>query len=967
MRASLVALLLLSGISPAVAQAPAAADPEVPGKPILAVDKGGHTARIADFTFAQDGRKLYTLSEDNTTQVWDAVTREHLKTIRLPWKPGPGGKLVGFKPADSVLAVAPDGKLLAMTFATKPYNEATSGGAGMGGRFNNEVFVVHLETGWMRRLPGAQGTIHRLAFSPDGDVLVATGTKAKWMGQGGRFSEWAGDKIWLWRGLQKLGQPEPPALPLWKEWKIGHDHRRDQIRNLQWSPDGGHLAVAFTKFADVTKNAPRVAGPILLWDLKNPDAPPREFARGLFNWVAWSPQGSRLATVEATGKVRTVKTWTLDGLLLRSAKVNENLLAPPGFRGENEVQWVTVAAGGGKKDRASAVVRFDLKKNRADEVARFTLPMDVSGGKVSPDHQRLATYGNAARNEVAMLDFDPNARLQPLNAAAQTTPRFAFEKNGYHFAWTGNAPTKFIAGIDLSSGQEMTASLQPDQLKAEDFRPPSHRALLGEEGKYTYRAEPRSKTGGLINVWTSSNNLILTIYVAGQDWVVCNPEGYYAATPGGEKLVGWHVNNGYDKLASFYPFERFRKKLYRPDVIALVLEKGNVATALKVANALRGPEVAARVEGMLPPRCALELLEHDKGKVKVRVQAEARGKGQPILGLRLFVDGRPFVPGGNRGIKRVDANETSADFPEGKDKVDLTWTFTLPGEKAVAAYQLAVLAKSRDAAGSSNTVAVRYVNPAKLATLHVLAAGINAYNDPALTLSFAAKDARELAEAFAKHSKGELFADVHTDVLLDKDAHRQALLEHILQVRKKVKENDLFVVYFAGHGVKEKDQFYLLTVEARTNALAESALSGTDLRKALGEFPCQVLLMLDACHSAGFGEKGKLRQQSLAPATDEATRALTEDDVGVAVMCAAMGHEAALEKNGNGLFTRAVLEALRHVDGVPFNRSNHLLYTHHLQAFVFDRVSEQSGDRQHPFLSLPWVVQSFPVAKFAGK
>ena len=45
--------------------------------------------------------------------------------------------------------------------------------------------------------------------------------------------------------------------------------------------------------------------------------------------------------------------------------------------------------------------------------------------------------------------------------------------------------------------------------------------------------------------------------------------------------------------------------------------------------------------------------------------------------------------------------------------------------------------------------------------------------------------------------------------------NRTAVLDNIQKVREKVKENDLFVVFFAGHGVKEKDQFYLLTVEAQ--------------------------------------------------------------------------------------------------------------------------------------------------------
>ena len=46
------------------------------GKPILAVNFGGHEAKIADFDFAEDGKKLFTLGEDNTIQIWDATTHE---------------------------------------------------------------------------------------------------------------------------------------------------------------------------------------------------------------------------------------------------------------------------------------------------------------------------------------------------------------------------------------------------------------------------------------------------------------------------------------------------------------------------------------------------------------------------------------------------------------------------------------------------------------------------------------------------------------------------------------------------------------------------------------------------------------------------------------------------------------------------------------------------------------------------
>ena len=184
------------------------------------------------------------------------------------------------------------------------------------------------------------------------------------------------------------------------------------------------------------------------------------------------------------------------------------------------------------------------------------------------------------------------------------------------------------------------------------------------------------------------------------------------------------------------------------------------------------------------------------------------------------------------------------------------------------------------------------------------------------------------------------------------------MLKRIEAVRKEAKENDLFIVFFAGHGVKDKEQFYLLTTEAQVGDLGKTALAGDELRRSLGEFPCQVLLLLDACHSVGA-------LKNFRPAVDEATRTLTDDECGVAVLCSAMAQERALEQQGNGLFTRALVQALSHAEGVPYNRHDRRLYVHHLVTYVFDEVKELSGDRQHPFLSLPWVVESFPVAQFA--
>jgi hypothetical protein len=941
MRSTAFVIFMIGWTHGACAQEPTADEPKAtPGKPILAVDHAGHAGRIADFDFTPDGRKLFTLGHDNTIQIWDAVTREFQKTLALPWKIHPNGELTGYVQYFSKIAVASDGKTIALVLngtPPPPPPPKKSDDDRIMGQYAFELYLVHVETGRMQRLLSEKGPVVGLTFSSDGDMLACMhgplgGTQA----------------IKIWHELKRFGEPAFPVPAVWKEWKHPHVH------DLQFAPDNSMLATA--GFSD------RLAGSLVLWDLAKPipepqkTLSPKEFF-GL-SAVVWGGQGTRLAVdgplhgpKDRFGKATAWAVENRDLLQLRSATYdlfefdNRRDGAPmrrfdfrvprPVFTGENEL--LVVAAVHGEKN-VPAVFRLDVKKKTIAEFVRFELPPKLHSMKIAPGGQRLATLSGNGQNQVAVLELQADGKLQRLQANGRPAPQIAFSKKGYRLAWTGNEPARLAAGVDL--GGEVVEAMDSADLKLEDFGAPATSATSGK-----YRAVRRFGKGGLFNIMRDGR-VLLTVFASGQEWVVCTPEGYYAASQGGEKMVGWHVNNGQGKLPSFYPLERFRKNLYRPDVIALVLERGSVATALKVANALRGKDVApTELDDQLPAHAALAIVDQSKlPEVKVSVKAEA-SKGQLITALRLLVDGRPLPDGA--------AHEK---FAEGKKVAQIEWAVTLPPGK----HQLAALVRCPDSSALSNAIEASVADPSKQNTLHVLSIGINDYEDSTLKLEFAAKDAQEIAANFEKCCKGELFQNVNSVVLADAKARKQAILDHVGELRKKAKSNDLAVVYFAGHGVKLKDKFYLLNVEAKTDDLAKTAISGNELRKSLGEFPCQVLLILDACHSsAGL--------RNFRPAVDDITRQMTDDECGVAVLCAAMGHEKALEKGGNGLFTRAIVDGLNRKDGVPFNTSNRLFYVHHLHAYVFDQVSEQSAGKQHPFLSLPWVVESFPVAKFAAK
>ncbi len=68
--------------------------------------------------------------------------------------------------------------------------------------------------------------------------------------------------------------------------------------------------------------------------------------------------------------------------------------------------------------------------------------------------------------------------------------------------------------------------------------------------------------------WSDGEEL-LALFVEPQTrkWVAWTPSGYYMASAGGEDLIGWHVNRGWEQEADFFPASQFRAQYNRPDIV----------------------------------------------------------------------------------------------------------------------------------------------------------------------------------------------------------------------------------------------------------------------------------------------------------------------------------------------------------------------------------------------------------------
>ena len=91
---------------------------------------------------------------------------------------------------------------------------------------------------------------------------------------------------------------------------------------------------------------------------------------------------------------------------------------------------------------------------------------------------------------------------------------------------------------------------------------------------------------GTLRWWRARDGALLLTLLATRDgrWAVWTPSGYFDASVGADRLVGWAVNRGVDAAADFYSLNRFRSDFNRPDVIDRVFETRDVTAAVRQAT-----------------------------------------------------------------------------------------------------------------------------------------------------------------------------------------------------------------------------------------------------------------------------------------------------------------------------------------------------------------------------------------------
>lgn len=451
----------------------------------------------------------------------------------------------------------------------------------------------------------------------------------------------------------------------------------------------------------------------------------------------------------------------------------------------------------------------------------------------------------------------------------------------------------------------------------------------------------------------------LSLFIAkDNEWVLWNQEGYFTSSKKGASYIGFHINQGQDKVAKYYPFEQFDLKYNRPDIIMESL--GFVDSAiidLYHSAYLKRLKRMGIGEADLSAEMNVPLVQIHNSPVsdqKISLTISAQDSLFELKTLNVFINEVPVF--GRKGIeltsKKIEQT-ISLDLMAGVNKIQVSVT----NAAGVESLKERVIVKN-DVASESN--------------LFIISLGVSTYQNQAYNLDYAAKDAEDVKALFATNSH---FKNVYQKMLLNKDVTREniILLKDFLA---QANRNDVVLFFIAGHGVLNKNlDYYYCTYNMDFLAPEKFGITYAELEVLFdGIKAIRKLLIMDTCHS---GEVDKddveeiafvnsenpditfrntnttttIRETQGLQKTNEAVKEMFNDlrtGTGATVISSAGGAEYAMESDEwrNGLFTYCLLEGIT-TKNADVDKNGEIMLSE-LQNYISTKVAELSNGRQMP-------------------
>ena len=929
-------------------------------RPFLRIETGMHTAVIKRIGVDAACRLLATASDDKTVRLWSLPDGKLKKVVRLAIGDGDAGKVFA-------TALSPDGRLLAAGGWSADWDKTGK----------ESLTLADLSNGAIRRFGAFENVINHIAFSADGRrVAVGLGANGVRVLDSATGDELLADRDY---GDSVYGLAFAPDGSLVTSSDDGQLRRYGPDLKLTVKraapdgkipygvaidPSGRRVAVGYDDRTPVSILDARTLAP--LGKAQNADLRTGDLAT-----VAWSRDGATLVAggqaqaqfqgewrrflrrFDANGRRKGADVGVSDNSIMDIRPCGDGFvfatydplfghLSPQGVA--TTLQGPRTADMRDKVGSALAVsgdasaVRFGLGYGEDKPVV-----FDLAAGSLTDSPSLPSRFLSAQVDGLPVTDWK-NEYAPKFNGA-----KLALDSYERSLALAIRPGTSgFVLGADWSvrgydaKGKERWNHAGPGSAWGVDFSADGE-IIVVAYGDGTIR-------------WLrwSDGAELLALFVEPQSrkWVAWTPTGYYMASAGGENLIGWHVNRGWNQEADFFSASQFRADYNRPDIVKLVLKTRDEAEAIRQANATAQRETAKPIAAALPPvvRITSPADGFRPAGSLVQIDYSLRSpSGLPVDRLDVLADGQH--------IEALGFEKTSGAEAKGRvvaEAPKTAATLSLIAYSGGLTSAPAIIRLTRDRPIASLASLPKAANAPDLRPkLVALLVGVKGYQNPNYdTLQFPDRDAQDFAAALEAQQglANGLYADVEVKVI---DAPtRTNVIDGLYWLQREAKSRDIAVIFLSGHGIKDTRQnFWFLTRDADLSRLRATAVSNDDLADILAAIPTKKVLFIDACHAgAAIIPGAKAAPEDVKPDMDKLVNDFAAAGSGTIVFAASTGSGLAQEdKRGrHGAFAEALIEAIG--EGKAESDPDGGITIDMLDHYVVGRVNELTNGAQKPVM-----------------
>ncbi len=235
--------------------------------------------------------------------------------------------------------------------------------------------------------------------------------------------------------------------------------------------------------------------------------------------------------------------------------------------------------------------------------------------------------------------------------------------------------------------------------------------------------------------------------------------------------------------------------------------------------------------------------------------------------------------------------------------------------------------------------------------------GISEYQSSQITpLRYADRDAESfyqyLVTPLEKGGRGVAPANIKK--LINKDATKVNIQEAIFDFMKNPLEEDVVIIYFAGHGAPDPyrpNVPYLLAYDSDLSKPAATAVKMQDIQEAIHDYikAGKIIVFADACHSAGISSNIAMRGDATSELINDFLSDIAKAGSSVLTFSASEAKETSQESQqwggGHGVFTYYLLEGL---SGKADLDSDGIVRLGELVDYISLNVRKDTKSLQHP-------------------